>query len=290
MTRDRETVGFIGIGNMGRPLSTNVFNAGYPLVGYDIAGTRERVPEGAVAARDAGDVAVRSDVVMMSLPDGHVVREVTEEIIAANDRRTSTIVDFSTSGVAAARIASARCRDSEIGFYDAPVSGGVPGAVAGAVSIMFAGPEDAFERLRPLLETVGKPFLVGTEPGQGQAMKVINNFLSATAMIATSEAIAFGEAVGLDLELMIDVLNASSGRNDATATKFPASIIPGTFDRGFTARLLQKDVDLYREAQADAGTADRVSREIVEGFRAFHDADPEADITRIYPFVRDGRL
>lgn len=285
-----ETVGFIGIGNMGRPLSTNVFNAGYPLVGYDVAGARERVPEGAVAARDAGDVAVRSDVVMMSLPDGHVVREVTEEIIATNDRRTSTIVDFSTSGVAAARIASARCRDSEIGFYDAPVSGGVPGAVAGAVSIMFAGPEDAFERLRPLLETVGKPFLVGTEPGQGQAMKVINNFLSATAMIATSEAIAFGEAVGLDLELMIDVLNASSGRNDATATKFPASIIPGTFDRGFTARLLQKDVDLYREAQADAGTADRVSREIVEGFRAFHDADPEADITRIYPFVRDGRL
>ena len=282
MTGDRETVGFIGIGNMGRPLSANVFNAGYPLVGYDIAGARERVPEGAVAARDAGDVAVRSDVVMMSLPDGHVVREVTEEIIAANDRRTSTIVDFSTSGVAAARIASARCRDSEIGFYDAPVSG--------AVSIMFAGPEDAFERLRPLLETVGKPFLVGTEPGQGQAMKVINNFLSATAMIATSEAIAFGEAVGLDLELMIDVLNASSGRNDATATKFPASIIPGTFDRGFTARLLQKDVDLYREAQADAGTADRVSREIVEGFRAFHDADPEADITRIYPFVRDGRL
>ena len=286
----KETVGFIGIGNMGRPLSANVFNAGYPLVGYDIAGARERVPDDAVAARDAGDVAVRSDVVMMSLPDGHVVREVTEEIIAANDRRTSTIVDFSTSGVAAARIASARCRDSEIGFYDAPVSGGVPGAIAGAVSIMFAGPEDAFERLRPLLETVGKPFLVGTEPGQGQAMKVINNFLSATAMIATSEAIAFGEAVGLDLELMIDVLNASSGRNDATATKFPASIIPGTFDRGFTARLLQKDVDLYREAQADAGTADRVSREIVEGFRAFHDADPEADITRIYPFVRDGRL
>lgn len=284
-----ETVGFIGIGNMGRPISTNLFNAGYPLVGYDIAGTRERVPEGAVAGRDAGDVAVRSDVVMMSLPDGHVVREVTEEIIATNDRRTSTIIDLSTSGVAAARTASARCRDSEIGFYDAPVSGGVPGAVAGALSIMFAGPEDAFERLRPLLETIGKPFLVGVEPGQGQAMKVINNFLSATAMIATSEAIALGEAVGLDLELMIDVLNASSGRNDATATKFPANIIPGTFDRGFTARLLQKDIDLYREAQAGAGTADRVSREIVEGFREFHDVDPEADMTRLYPFVRDGK-
>lgn len=286
----RETVGFIGIGNMGRPLSTNLFNAGYPLVGYDIAGTRERAPEGAVVGRDAGDVAVRSDVVMMSLPDGDVVREVTEEIIAANDRRVSTIIDLSTSGVAAARAASARCRDSEIGFYDAPVSGGVPGAIAGAVTIMFAGPEEAFERLKPLLEAIGKPFLVGAEPGQGQAMKILNNFLSATAMVATSEAIAFGEAVGLDVELMVDVLNASSGRNDATATKFPVNIIPGTFDRGFTARLLQKDIDLYRDAQTDAGTADRVSREIVEGFRKFHDADPEADMTRIYPFVRDGKL
>ena len=286
----RETVGFIGIGNMGRPISTNLFNAGYPLVGYDIAGTRERVPEGATVGRDAGDVAVRSDIVMMSLPDGNVVREVTEEIIATNDRRTSTIIDVSTSGVAAARIASARCRDSEIGFYDAPVSGGVPGAIAGAITIMFAGPEEAFERLKPLLETIGKPFLVGAEPGQGQAMKILNNFLSATAMISTSEAIAFGEAVGLDIELMVDVLNVSSGRNDATATKFPVNIIPGTFDRGFTARLLQKDIDLYRDAQADAGTANRVSGEIVEGFREFHDADPEADITRIYPFVRDGKL
>ncbi len=285
----KETVGIIGIGNMGRPISTNLFDAGYPLAGYDIAGTAERLPEGAAVCRDAGDVAVRSDIVVMSLPDGNVVREVTEEIVATNDRRTSTIVDVSTSGVAAARAANARCRESEIGFYDAPLSGGVPGAVAGTVAIMFAGPEEAFERLRPLLETVGRPFLVGAEPGQGQAMKVLNNFLSATAMVATSEAVAFGEAVGLDLELMVDVLNSSSGRNDATATKFPANIIPGTFDRGFTARLLQKDIDLYREAQTEAGTADRVSREIVEGFREFHDAGPELDITRIYPFVRDGK-
>ena len=109
-------------------------------------------------------------------------------------------------------------------------------------------------------------------------------------MIATSEAIAFGEAVGLDLELMVDVLNSSSGRSDATVTKFPMNIIPGTFDRGFTAKLLQKDIDLYRDAQTDAGTADRVSKEIVEGFREFYDADPEADITRIYPFVRDGKI
>lgn len=286
----KETVGFVGLGNMGRPISTNLFNSGYPIVGYDAVGTAERVPEGATVGRDAGDVAVRSDIVMMSLPDGDAMQEVTEEIIATNDRRASTVIDISTSGVAAARTASVRCRDSEIAFYDAPVSGGVPGAIAGTIAIMFAGPEEAFERLKPLLESIGKPFLVGTEPGQGQAMKILNNFLSATSMIATSEAIAFGEAVGLDLELMVDVLNSSSGRNDATVTKFPMNIIPGTFDRGFTAKLLQKDIDLYRDAQTDAGTADRVSKEIVEGFREFYDADPEADITRIYPFVRGGKI
>lgn len=286
----KETVGFIGLGNMGRPISTNLFNSGYPIVGYDIAGAAERLPEGATLGRDVGDVAARSDIIMMSLPDGNAMQGVTEEIIATNDRRASTVIDVSTSGVAAARTTSVRCRDSEIAFYDAPVSGGIPGAVAGTIAIMFAGPEEAFERLKPLLESIGKPFLVGTEPGQGQAMKILNNFLSATSMIATSEAIAFGEAVGLDLELMVDVLNSSSGRSDATVTKFPMNIIPGTFDRGFTAKLLQKDIDLYRDAQTDAGTADRVSKEIVEGFREFYDADPEADITRIYPFVRDGKI
>ena len=286
----KETIGFIGIGNMGGPISTNLSNADYHIVGYDIAGTAERVPEGATVGRSAGHVATLSDIIMMSLPDGNIVQEVTEEIIATNDRRTATIIDVSTSGVAAARNASARCRDSEIEFYDAPVSGGVPGAKAGTISIMFAGPEHAFERLRPVLEAFGKPFLVGDEPGQGQAMKILNNFLSATSMIATSEAIAFGESVGLDLQLIVDVLNASSGRNDATATKFPKSIIPETYDRGFTAKLLQKDIDLYRDAQNDAGTEGRVSKEIVEGFRRFYNADPDADITLIYPFIKDGKL
>ena len=286
----KENIGFIGIGNMGGAISANLSNAGYHIVGYDIAGTAERVPEGATVGLSAGNVATQSDIIMMSLPDGHIVQEVTEEIIATNDRRSTTIIDVSTSGVAAARAASARCRDSEIAFYDAPVSGGVPGAKAGTISIMFAGPEEAFERLKPIMEAFGKPFLVGPDPGQGQAMKILNNFLSATSMIATSEAIAFGESVGLDLKLIVDVLNASSGRNDATATKFPKSIIPGTYDRGFTAKLLQKDIDLYRDAQNDAGTEHRISKEIVEGFRRFYNADPDADITRIYPFIKDGKL
>lgn len=287
MTKER--IGFIGLGNMGQPISAHLSDAGYDIVGYDAAGTEGRVPDGATAARSAGNVATQSDIVMMSLPDGHIVQAVAEEIIATNDRRATTIIDISTSGVAAARAASGRCRDAEIAFYDAPVSGGVPGAKAGTIAIMFAGPDDAFDRLKPLLEAFGKPFHVGHEAGQGQAMKILNNFLSATSMIATSEAIAMGESVGLDITLMVDVLNASSGRNDATVSKFPRNIIPGTYDRGFTAKLLQKDIDLYRDAQNDAGTEQRVSREIVEAFRQFADATPDADITRIYPFVRDGK-
>jgi 3-hydroxyisobutyrate dehydrogenase len=281
-------IGYVGLGNMGVPITTNLVKHGFEVEGFDIAGTAERAPEGVGVAKSTPDLATRCDVVMYSLPDGKVVAEVTEEVISANNRRTTAVLDLSTSGVGPTRETSQRCAGVGLEFYDAPVSGGVPGARNGTISIMFAGSPEAFARYRPILDAVGKPYHVGEEPGQGQAVKILNNFLSATSMIATSEAVAFGVAMGIDPAIIVEVLNASSGRNDATVSKFPQNILPKTYDRGFTNTLLQKDIDLYRDAQKLVGTEDRVGKAIVDAYRRFSSAHPGVDHTRIYPFIRDG--
>ena len=280
-------IGFIGLGNMGRPMATNLAAAGNDLMVYDAAGTAERAPDGATAAASTGDVAAAAETVILSLPDGRIVGAVADEIIARNGRRVSTVVDTSTIGIAAAEGAAGRLHDSEIEYVDAPVSGGTAAAAA-TISVMVAAADETYARLAPMLAGLSKNvFHVGTTPGQGQAMKLLNNFLSATAMSATSEAIAFGVTRGLDMSVMTDVLNASSGQNTATADKFPNRIIPEAYDAGFTNTLLAKDVRLYLEAVAEARTADEVSQTVVGLIRRFADTEPGADFTRIYPFVRD---
>jgi len=130
---------------------------------------------------------------------------------------------------------------------------------------------------------------LGPEPGQGQAMKILNNFLSATAMAATSEAISFGVAEGLDPSLMVDVLNASSGQNTATSDKFPNRILTETYDAEFLNTLYLKDISLYVENVGQADTADTISRNLLPIWQRFTAAEPGADFTRIFPFVRDKR-
>ena len=156
---------------------------------------------------------------------------------------------------------------------------------------MFSGSDAAFARYTPVLEGMAANVVhVGRAPGLGQAMKLLNNFLSAVAMTATSEAIALGERHGLEMATMIEVLNASSGRNSATADKFPNRILPGTYDTGFTSRLLEKDLRLYIEALEAEGGERVLAPSIHALWRRLEDAEPNADITRVYPFVREGRF
>jgi 3-hydroxyisobutyrate dehydrogenase-like beta-hydroxyacid dehydrogenase len=283
-------VGFIGLGNMGGPIAANIAKAGYEMIVYDKAGAKERAPAGARVAASAAEVAANADVILLSLPDGKVTHAVADEIIRANSRVVRAVLDTSTIGVAYAKQAHDKMKDAKIGYYDAPVSGGTAGAKAGTISVMFAGPKAEFERYEPILKAMSKnPFFCGEEPGQGQAMKILNNFLSATAMTATSEAIAFGVKQGLDMKLMIDVLNASSGQNTATSDKFPNRIINGKYDAGFLNQLLLKDVSLYLDNAREAGTPDRFGSLVVDVWKKFAAAEPGVDFTRIYPFVRDGK-
>ncbi|MGZ4700301.1 MAG: NAD(P)-dependent oxidoreductase, partial [Ilumatobacteraceae bacterium] len=229
------TVGFIGLGKMGGPMATNVAAALPGLVCFDVAGTEERLPAGTVAAASIADIARRCATVLISVPDGAATKAVAEAILATDQVVVETLIDLSTIGPQAAVQASTLLAAAGITYCDGPVSGGAAGARAATISLMFAGPTSVLDAERALLESfTGNIFHVGEHAGQGQAMKLANNYLSATALAATSEAVAFGVAHGLDMATMIDVLNVSTGRNSATVDKFPNRILTGSYDAGFS--------------------------------------------------------
>jgi 3-hydroxyisobutyrate dehydrogenase-like beta-hydroxyacid dehydrogenase len=250
----KETIGFIGVGRMGQPMASRLIAAGHPVVAYDIQGQALSaiVNKGALAASSAAEVASQAEIVMTSLPVPAVVQEVALGAGGiAEGSRVRTFVDLSTTGPRVAKTIAAELAKRDIVAIDAPVSGGVAGAVKGTLAVMTSGPQEECERLRPMLEAIGKFFYIGPEPGMGQMMKLINNLLSATATAATSEAIVLGVKSGLDPHVMIDVINSGSGRNTATEDKFPRAILPRSFDFGFALGLMAKDVRLcIEEAEA----------------------------------------
>ncbi len=288
---DTHPIGFIGLGEMGGRMARRLAAAGRALAVHDAAGTAARAPDGATLCDSARAVATIADPILLSLPDGRAVRSVAAEIAAAGDRVVRTVVDHSTVGPAAAEAVAAALGTAGIAFLDAPVSGGTRGAAEGTLAMMAAGDSRLFEDLEPMLGIMARNlFHVGDTPGQGQAMKLLNNMLSGAAMAATTEAVVFGEARGLDPETMMAVLNVSTGRNTATGDKFPNRIIPGRFDAGFTIDLLSKDLDLFLDAVGESGTGAPVGAAVGERLRAMKHAMPGADFTRIYTFhKRQGR-
>ena len=284
----QETIGWIGVGSMGHRMSRHLAAAGYPLVVADAAST-ERAPPGATIAKSNAEVAERADTIILSLPDGTVSEAVAREIAGAKSRRVKTVIDTSTIGIEAAEAIAPILTAAGIEFVDAPVSGGTAGADKATLAIMLACSPGTFERLKSLVSLLGKPFYVGPKPGQGQAVKLLNNFLSATALAATSEAIAFGTGQGIDMKTILDIVNASSGRNSATDDKFPRRIMHGRFDAGFTAKLQLKDIRLYLENARAAGISDEIAKVVVDVWQRMEAALPGADITEMYSYTQKGR-
>ena len=280
-----DEIGFIGLGNMGAPMAGHLIEAGYSVVCTDVAGDA-RSPMGATFVPTAAAVARQCAIVVCSLPDGSIVHSVLDEVIGTTPRATELFIDASTIGVEPAERNASAATAAGIDYLDAPVSGGVAGAIAGTIAVMCGGSKDAFERARPLLSAVGgNVFHVGFEAGTGQAMKVLNNFLSGTAMAATSEAIAFGQRAGLDMETMLDVLNVSSGQNTATADKFPREIVPGSLNLGFRVDQLLKDLRLYAAAADGFGAERWVSPAVIDAWQRLSAADERADIAAIFPLI-----
>ncbi|MBT6095587.1 MAG: NAD(P)-dependent oxidoreductase [Rhodospirillaceae bacterium] len=284
-----EKLGFIGLGQMGGPMAENIAKGGFDLSVYDKAGTQDRAPENTHIIGDTAALAASCDTIFLSVPDGKVSLSVVDEIVAVSDRRVGVIIDLSTIGPAAARDAAARCKAAGITYMDAPVSGGQAGAKAGTITIMMAGNKATKDVHDDVLYAFAKnPFHVGDEPGQGQAVKILNNFLSGTAMAATTEAVLYGLSQGVDMKTMLDVVNVSTGQNTATSDKFPNRVLTETFDAGFATALLTKDVNLFVENAKAAGTPTRVADTVGGIWNETNEALPDSDFTLVYKYLRDG--
>ena len=244
-------LGFIGIGNMGLPIALRLIDRGYGLIVFDIRedAVHPLVARGARAANSPSDVASEAQTVLVSLPTPDVVQEVAlgpHGIM--NGSAVKVYVDLSTTGSQVAELVARGLGEKGISVLDAPVSGSVQGAMKGTLTVMVSGQMSVFEQVKPVLEIIGKNVIyVGQRSGLAQMMKLVNNLLSATALAASSEAFVLGVKAGLDPEIMLNVINASSGRNSATEDKFPRSILPRTFDYGFKTDLMYKDLKLCLE-------------------------------------------
>lgn len=247
-------IGFIGLGNMGQPMARRLIGAGHSLIVYDTRNdaVAPLVALGAKVASSPADVADRVETVMASLPSVQISQKVaTGEGGVIHGKRIKRFIDLSTTGARAAAEIAATLATKNIVQLDCPVSGGVGGATKGTLAVMVSGPRDQIDLVKDVLAVFGKVFVVGDKPGMAQTMKLANNFLSATAMAATAEAVAMGVKAGLDPKVMIDVINAGSGRTTASDGKFPQSILPRTFNYGFGTALMLKDVRLcFEEAEA----------------------------------------
>ena len=250
-------IGFIGLGNMGAPMARNLARAGHDVTGYDTAAA---MPEGVTAADSATAAATDADIVLTMLPDGQILRAVAADIIPSMSAG-AILLDCSTVDVESARAVADQAVSTGLRALDAPVSGGVGGADAGTLTFMVGGSEDAFAEAKPLFEIMGQKAVHCGPSGNGQAAKICNNMILGVTMIATCEAFALADKLGLDRQAMFDVVSTSSGYSWTMNAYCPAPGVGPTspadndYRPGFAAELMLKDLRLSQLA-ASAVDAD----------------------------------
>ena len=251
----RETLGFVGLGAMGAPMVRRLLGAGHRVLVHDVSmvAVAAAVSAGAEGRTSPEAVAAEAAVVLVSLPTPDVVKAVAlgaQGLIEGG--ALAVYIDLSTTGAQVAVQVAEALAARGIVALDAPVSGGVAGAEAGTLAVMAAGDPAAFARVRPVLEAIGSnTVLVGEKVGLGQTLKLVNNLLAATTWAAACEALAMGAKAGLDPELMVDVINKSSGRSFPTERFATGPLLTRRFDFGFRMELMAKDMRLaLQEAEA----------------------------------------
>jgi len=278
-------IGFIGLGKMGYPMARRLIEAGHQLTVFDTSkeALDRLVALGAQAAASPKDVADRCESVLASLPSLQASLDVaTGAGGVIEGKRVKRFIDLSTVGSQMAVRIHGLLAKNNIVQIDCPVSGGVGGAEKGTLAVMVSGPRADCDLLKPALGVIGKVFFIGEKPGSAQTMKLANNFLSATAMAATSEAVVMGVKSGLDPAVMIDVINAGSGMNTASRDKFPRAILPRSFDFGFTNALMVKDVGLALEEMKSLGLSMEVAEAVGRLWETvIRDMGPESDFTSV---------
>jgi 3-hydroxyisobutyrate dehydrogenase-like beta-hydroxyacid dehydrogenase len=276
-------IGFIGLGKMGFPMARRLIEAGHKLTVFDTqkAAIDRLVALGARAGASPKDIADEIETVMASLPSLQASLDVaTGKGGVIEGKRVKRFIDLSTVGSQMAVKIHDLLSKKNIVHIDSPVSGGVGGAEKGTLAVMVSGPRADFEIVKAALGVIGKVFFIGEKPGSGQTMKLANNFLSATAMVATSEAVVMGVKSGLDPAVMIDVINAGSGMNTASRDKFPRSVLPRSFDFGFATGLMVKDVRLAVEEMRSLGLTMEVAEAVGRLWEVIiRDQGAESDFT-----------
>jgi 3-hydroxyisobutyrate dehydrogenase-like beta-hydroxyacid dehydrogenase len=285
-----DEIGFVGTGQMGQPMAGRLLDAGHRLVLHDIdeAHMAPLLERQATAAASPRAVADRAEIVFVSLPSNAVIREAVlgaDGIVQGGKARlyVSTCTTGSPFAIELAGILAAK----GILTVEAPISGGPPGARAGTLSVMCSGPRAAYERVAPMLHALGKTVVYcGDKPGLAQVLKLANNILSATALIASCEALAMGVKAGLDPRLMLEAINAGSGRNSATQDKIPRDVVSRNFNYGARLHILLKDIDLALAEGEAQGVPQLVCQQVRQVFKlAEHLGWRNRDITEIAKLI-----
>ena len=244
-------IGFIGLGNMGGRMSKCIVRNGGTVVGFDT----NSADAGATPASSIKDVVTGCDVVLLSLPDSRVVEKVVfgDDGILANARAGQVVVDLSTAAPESTRRIHALLAEKNAAYLDAGISGGAAAADVGKLTLMVGGESEVLEKVRPVLENFATNIFYVGDSGAGHVAKLLNNFLNAVSLAATAEVMVAGKKAGLDLAVLLDVLNKSSGVNFATLNRFPKIITGDYLKGGLTNTLMMKDVVLYTELVSQLG-------------------------------------
>ena len=281
-------IGFVGLGDMGKPIASNLKNHVINLMVYDIAGTKNRAPKNTIAANSLTDLVKYADIIFMSVPDVESSMNIINEVLKSKRNSSKIIINLSTIGVTETQKILNVLDTTHITYIDAPVSGGKTGAINASITVMWSGSKTVLKELEPYLHSFAKSIIfIGKKPGQGQVMKLLNNFLSAVALSATSEAILLGLKNNLDMKTMLEVLNVSTGKNSASLDKFPNRIATHTYDAGFRMSLMNKDLELYINDAVKNNIPKDIANVVKNYFQSGMDSFPEGDFTEIYKIIRD---
>ena len=264
-------IAFIGLGNMGAPMAANLAKAGHTVTGFDVAGA---TAEGVAQAGSGPGAVAGAEVVITMLPNGAILRSVADEIIPAM-APGAVLLDCSTVDVDSARAVADQAAAAGLGALDAPVSGGIGGAAGGTLTFMVGGSEEAFAKAKPLFDIMGQKAVHCGPSGNGQAAKICNNMILGVTMIATCEAFALADKLGLSREAMFDVVSTSSGSSWSMNTYCPAPGVGPTspadngYKPGFAAELMLKDLGLSQQAAETADADTPMGQRALELYRSF---------------------
>jgi 3-hydroxyisobutyrate dehydrogenase len=299
-----EVVGFVGLGNMGIPMTRRLVAAGYQVRGFDTSAEAARsfagigpsdAGGGVTAVAELGAVGEGAAAVILMLPDSDIVERVLLGRLASEPPNPqapggllgrlpagATVIDMSSSDPARTVALAPLLAAAGVTLLDAPVSGGVAGARAGTLAVMVGGPAAAFDRFKPMLGAIGSRVVHAGDIGTGHTVKALNNLMSAANLLVASEALVAGRRFGLDPAVMLEIINGASGRSTATETKWPNFVLPEKYDSGFTIRLMVKDIRLALGIEHATGTPAAASEAVAAAWEAaLADLSPGADQTAI---------